>query len=86
MSTHIELQLTSQQRRQLGKLSRSGTAPARTLTKARILLMTDYSQGAHRTDEEIASILGVSMPTIGRVRRRCAAHTHSIARLCIIRV
>jgi len=71
MSTNLQLHLTSQQRKQLDKLIRSGTAQARTLTKARILLMTDYSQGAHRTDEEIGSALGVSMSTIVRVRQRC---------------
>jgi len=71
MSTHIQLHLTSQQRKQLDKLIRSGAAKARTLTKARILLLTDYSQGAHRTDRDIASALGVSMPTIWRVRKRC---------------
>lgn len=71
MRTHLQLHLTSQQRKQLDSLVRSGTAQARTLTKARILLMTDYSRGGHRTDEEIASVLGVSLPTIGRVRRRC---------------
>ena len=72
MSTHIQLHLTSQQRRQLDKLVRSGAAKARTLTKARLLLLTDHSQGAHRTDQQIASALGVSMPTIWRVRKRCA--------------
>jgi transposase len=65
------LHLTSQQRKQLDKLIRSGAAQARTLTKARILLMTDYSRGGHRTDGEVASVLGVSLPTVGRVRRRC---------------
>jgi len=72
MSTHLKLHLTSQQRKQLDKFIRSGAAQARTLTKARILLLTDYSQDAHRTDEEIASALGVSMSTIVRVRQRCA--------------
>jgi len=72
MSTHIQLHLTSQQRKQLDKFIRSGTAKARTLTKARILLMTDHSKDAHRTDEQIASALGVSMRTIVRVRKRCA--------------
>jgi len=71
MSTHLQLHLTSQQRKHLDKLVRSGKAGARTLTKARILLMTDYSRGGHRTDQEIASVLGVSLPTVGRVRRRC---------------
>ena len=71
MSTQIQLHLTSQQRKQLHNLIRSGSAKARTLTKARILLMTDYSKDAHRTDDQIASALGVSMRTIVRVRRRC---------------
>ena len=71
MKAQLKLHLTSQQRRQLDKLIRSGAAPARTLTKARILLLTDYSQGAHRTDQDIASALRVSMPTIWRVRKRC---------------
>jgi len=71
MSAQLQLHLTSQQRKQLEKLVRSGSAGARTLSKARILLMTDYSRGAHRSDEQIASALGVSLPSIGRVRRRC---------------
>jgi len=58
---------------QLEKLLRSGTALARTLTKARVLLLTDYSTGQHMTDEDIAATLQVSMPTIRRVRRRCLA-------------
>ena len=71
MRTHLQLHLTWQQRKQLESLVRCGKAQARALTHARILLMTDYSRGEHRTDEEIASALGVSLPTIGRVRRRC---------------
>ena len=58
---------------QLEKLVRSGKALARTLTRARVLLLTDYSTGQHLTDEAIAATLRVSMPTIGRVRRRCLA-------------
>ena len=56
---------------QLEKLIGSGTTLARTLTKARVLLLTDYSTGQHMTDADIATALRVSMPTIGRVRRRC---------------
>ena len=70
MSTH-QLHLTSQQRKQLDRLISSGTAQARTLTKARLLLLSDYSQGTHRTDKQIASALGVSMRNIVRVRKRC---------------
>jgi len=74
MSTHIQLHLTSQQRQQLDKLIRSGAAQARTLTKARILLLTDHSQGARHSDRQIASALGVSMRNIVRVRKRCLKH------------
>jgi transposase len=41
------------------------------LTKARILLLTDYSTDAHHTNKEIVQTLLVSEPTIIRVRRRC---------------
>lgn len=71
MATRIRLHLTSQQRSYLENLVRSGTAKARTLTKARILLLTDYSTGDHRTDAAIVQALSVSMSTIIRVRRRC---------------
>jgi putative transposase len=73
MSTHAKLHLSSQQRMQLQKLVRSGKALSRTITKARVLLLTDYSTGQHMTDADIAATLQVSMPTIGRVRRRCMA-------------
>jgi hypothetical protein len=73
MSTHAKLHLSSQQRMQLEKLIHAGTAQARTLTKARLLLLTDYSPGQHMTDADIAATLQVSMPTIGRIRQRCLA-------------
>jgi len=74
MSTHSQLHLTSQQRKQLDKLVRSGTAQARTLTKARILLLTDRSGGERHSDRQIAAALGVSMRNIVRVRKRGLKH------------
>lgn len=71
MSKHITISLTADQRAHLEALTRSGTCLARTQTKARILLLTDRSQGQHRTDAELATTLGVSLPTIIRTRRRC---------------
>ena len=41
MKPQIPLYLKSEQRRQLETLIRSGDAPARTQTRARILLLTD---------------------------------------------
>ena len=65
---------------ELEKLVRSGKAQARTLTKARVLLLTDYSTGQHMTDQGIADTLQVSMTTIKRVRQRCLTEgvAHSI--------
>jgi transposase len=70
MSTRTRISLTPEQRLHLENLIRSGSALARTLTKARILLMTDRSQGKHLKDAEIAASLLVNAATVGRTRRR----------------
>lgn len=65
---HIQLSLT--ERTQLEDLIRTGAAPARTQTHARILLKADTgtADGAW-PDERIAQACDVSIPTIERVRR-----------------
>jgi transposase len=73
MTKHITVVLTPEQRAHLTHLTRSGTCAARVLTKAHILLLTDRSQGAQRTDAAIATALGVSRPTIIRTRQRFVA-------------
>lgn len=73
MGKHITIQLTDEQRSHLEKLIRSGAAPARTQTKARILLLTDRSQGQQRTDQEVADALLCSKGTIVTMRKRFAA-------------
>ena len=40
------------------------------LTKARILLLADYSVGEHRKDAEIVSALGTSICTVLRTRKQ----------------
>lgn len=70
MSKHVKVYLTPEQRTQLEQLIHSGTSRARTLTKARILLLTDRNQDQPRSDTEIAAVLQVSKPTIIRTRRR----------------
>jgi hypothetical protein len=69
MSKHIKLYLTDEQRSNLENLIRSGSAPARTQTKSRILLMTDRGSGLLRKDAEIAESLLVNAATVGRTRR-----------------
>ncbi len=64
------ISLSSDERKHLENLIRAGSAPARTQTRARILLMTDTSLGKHKADVEIAEALMISVATIIRTRNR----------------
>ena len=70
MGKQIALYLITEQLKELDGLIRRGNAPARTQTRARILLLTDRSQGQKRTDEEVAKAVLCSKGTVGNVRRR----------------
>lgn len=70
MSIHIPLYLTSEQRAELESFFKSGNAPARVQTRARILLLTDRSQGEWRTDQAIAEALLCSRATVANIRQR----------------
>jgi len=58
--------LSAEERDELQRLIRSGKASMRKANRARILLQADDGL----IDEEIASALGVSIPTIERTRKR----------------
>jgi transposase len=63
--------LTQTERDDLKMLIASGTAPARKLTHARILLKADQSQeGPVWVDEEVADAVETSQPTVSRVRKQ----------------
>ncbi len=63
--------LTEPERTELKQLIAAGTAPARKLTRARILLKADQSEeGPGWVDERIAEAVEVSQPTISRVRKQ----------------
>lgn len=63
--------LSAGEREQLQQLLTAGTAPARKLTHARILLKADRSPaGPGWVDERIAEAVEVSQPTIARVRKQ----------------
>ena len=65
--------LSEEERTALIERTTSGTAPARTLTRARILLKADEStEGAAWTDQQIADALEVGIATVCRVRKRYA--------------
>jgi len=71
MSKHIPLYLTTEQRTELENLIKSGNAPARVQTRARILLLSDRSQGEFRKDAEIAQVLRCTAGTVLTIRHRC---------------
>jgi transposase len=63
--------LTQTERDKLKGLIAAGTAPARKLTHARILLKADQSpEGPAWVDEEVAEAVEVSQPTVSRVRKQ----------------
>jgi len=67
MQKRYPVRLTDPQRESLRRLIASGTAPARKLTHARILLKADEGW----TDAAIARAVESSQPTISRVRKQC---------------
>jgi transposase len=65
------VRLTSEERERLQGLIAAGTAPARKLVHARVLLKADQGPGGPGwVDERIAEAVEVSQPTISRVRQR----------------
>ena len=63
--------LSDTERDDLKRLIAMGTAPARKLTHARILLKADESaEGPGLVDEKVADAVEVSQPTVARVRRQ----------------
>ena len=67
------VQLSDGERQHLHTLVASGTAPARTLTHARILLKADQGEaGPAWPDERISEAVEVSRATVERVRKQYA--------------
>jgi transposase len=67
------VELTEDEREQLRKLISAGSASARMLNRARILLKADvgkHSEGEPLLDREIAPMLETSTATVQRVRER----------------
>jgi transposase len=74
MPKHHRVRLSDADRHTLQRLVRSGEAPARALTHARILLKADEGAGGPgRPDVQIAAALETSASTVERVRRRYVA-------------
>lgn len=70
MKQRYRVMLTATQRDELTQLIHAGTAPARKLTHARILLKADRgSDGPGWVDQQIADAVEVSQSTISRIRK-----------------
>jgi len=70
MKTKYYVELSDEERQELEALIRAGNAPARTQTRARILLLSDASQAKPKTGKEIASALLCAQPTVTNIRRK----------------
>jgi putative transposase len=70
MSRYKPIVLTSDEREQLRRLVRSGTSPARTITRARILLLTDDGLADPARDEVACGKLDCHVNTARSVRQR----------------
>ena len=71
--TKYAVALTEAQRARLRSLVGAGTAPARMLTRARVLLKANQGEGGPGwTDAAIAGALDVHPATVARVRRQFA--------------
>jgi hypothetical protein len=73
MSKHVHVELDHDERKELEQLIHSGSAPARKQTRARILLLSDRSQGQKRTDQEVAAAVLCSPSTVLSIRHRYIA-------------
>ena len=73
--TKYAVELTEDERARLRTMVGSGTAPARLLTRARVLLKANQGEGGPAwTDAAIAGALEIHPTTVARVRRAYADH------------
>lgn len=70
MRTPITVNLSADERTYLDKTIRTGCESARTLTRARILLLVDRSCGQRMSDDEVAQAVMVHKQTVYNIRKR----------------
>ncbi len=70
MGQHLRVDLSAEERHHLLHLVDRGSPPARTATRARVLLMADRSTGTRHTYSEIGEVLHCHADRISRVCRR----------------
>jgi len=72
MSQALHVYLTDEYRLYLDNLIRKGRSPARVQNRARILLLSDRSQGEKRTRQQVADATLCCALTVGKTGRRFA--------------
>jgi hypothetical protein len=70
MSKQHHVYLTVEQRQELEEMIHKGESSVRKQTRARILLLSDRSQGQKRSQAEVAEGLMCNATTVGNIRRR----------------
>lgn len=66
------INLDAIEREELEKIRDKGTHSSQIYKRATILLLSDESErGGHKPDSEICKIVGVTMRTVERLRKRC---------------
>lgn len=71
MKKFYQVTLTVEEKTELNSLVSTGTAAARKLARARILLLADEAEGeSEKSDSEIVSALGCGRATVERVRKQ----------------
>lgn len=73
MGKHTQIELKPDERTDLEHLIHRGNESARKLSRARILLLSDRSQGQRRSDQAVAEAVWCSQSTVGNIRRRYLA-------------
>lgn len=73
MGKHLQIRLTEEERNELEHLIHTGNTAARKQTRARILLLSDRSQGQKRTDQAVADAVLCSKSTVSSIRHRYMA-------------
>ena len=69
-ATKYIVHLTSEARERLDSIARNGSAPAKKILHARVLLMSDQHHAAGRYhDHQIARALGIHVNTVARIRK-----------------
>lgn len=69
-TTKYAVHLTPQTRERFDAITRNGSAPAKKILHARILLMSDqHHESGRYHDQQIAAALGVHINTVGRIRK-----------------